>query len=161
MAGLSNEEKTKELLKIKQKFGAVTAENVVREAQDAGHPLHGYFEWDDNKAAHSFRLGQARALIRGCLYQETVNLVSYDAPRFVRDPAMAEHEQGYQDILEIRRNANDARATCMRELKMAIAALRRALRVAGMLGIHQHVSTALNAALAAQTAAQERPDAAD
>lgn len=36
---------------------------VVEAARARNHPLHKHFEWDDTKAAHSFRLSQARAII--------------------------------------------------------------------------------------------------
>lgn len=37
---------------------------VVQEARAKSSPLHAEFEWDDKKAGHEFRLGQARTLIR-------------------------------------------------------------------------------------------------
>jgi hypothetical protein len=36
---------------------------VVNAAKDANSPLHGYFEWNDGKAADQYRLSQARQLI--------------------------------------------------------------------------------------------------
>ncbi len=44
--------------------GPLTADRVLDEAADAKSPLHKYFEWDDRKAAHQYRLEQARRLIR-------------------------------------------------------------------------------------------------
>lgn len=44
--------------------GPLTAERVLNEAMNAKSPLHRYFEWDDQKAAHQYRLEQARRLIR-------------------------------------------------------------------------------------------------
>ena len=41
----------------------LTADLVVSTAQDPSSPLHPYFEWDDNVAAHQWRLNQARGLI--------------------------------------------------------------------------------------------------
>lgn len=38
--------------------------NVVEASRDAGAPLHTAFEWDDGKAAQSWRLEQARYVIR-------------------------------------------------------------------------------------------------
>ena len=43
--------------------GLLSAENVVKCAEDPASPLHKAFEWDDNKASHQFRLWQARVLI--------------------------------------------------------------------------------------------------
>jgi hypothetical protein len=44
--------------------GKLTAQAVVDAAREESSPLHGYFEWDDNKAANEYRLLQARKLIR-------------------------------------------------------------------------------------------------
>jgi hypothetical protein len=44
--------------------GPLTAERVLAEATNPRSQLHRYFEWDDAKAAHSYRVEQARKLIR-------------------------------------------------------------------------------------------------
>ena len=44
--------------------GPLTAERVLDEASDRSSPLYKYFEWDNDKAAHQYRLEQARRLIR-------------------------------------------------------------------------------------------------
>lgn len=44
--------------------GPLTAERVLHEAMNAKSVLHKYFEWDDHKAAHQYRLEQARRVIR-------------------------------------------------------------------------------------------------
>lgn len=44
--------------------GPLTAERVLGEAMNSHSELHKYFEWDDDKAAHQYRLTQARALLR-------------------------------------------------------------------------------------------------
>ncbi len=44
--------------------GPLTADRVLSDAMNARSPLHRYFEWDDQKAAHHYRLEQARRLIR-------------------------------------------------------------------------------------------------
>ena len=44
--------------------GVLTAQLVVEAARDPLHPLHAHFEWDDEKAGESYRVHQARALIR-------------------------------------------------------------------------------------------------
>lgn len=43
--------------------GLIEAEAVVEAASDPESPLHRYFTWDDNEAAHQYRLVQARHLI--------------------------------------------------------------------------------------------------
>lgn len=42
----------------------IQAENVLKVAENTASPLHGFFEWDDDKAAYEWRLNQARYLIR-------------------------------------------------------------------------------------------------
>lgn len=47
-----------------QQQGRLTPPAVVDAARDTRHPLHKHFEWDNAVAAESYRLEQARALIR-------------------------------------------------------------------------------------------------
>lgn len=47
-----------------QQKGRLTPPAVVEAARDARHPLHKYFEWDNEIAAEAYRLDQARVLIR-------------------------------------------------------------------------------------------------
>ena len=44
--------------------GRLTPSAVVEAARDAKSPLNRHFEWDDAKAAQSYRLDQAREIIR-------------------------------------------------------------------------------------------------
>lgn len=46
--------------------GVVTPDDIVIDARKRSSPLHGCFEWNNNKAADAFRKWQARALI-GCV----------------------------------------------------------------------------------------------
>lgn len=43
--------------------GRLTARDLVEEAKSESHPLHRIFEWDNDKAAESFRLIQAQQMI--------------------------------------------------------------------------------------------------
>lgn len=53
------------LAAIHERDGELTAEQVVAEAAaNPDSPLHTRFEWDNSKAAHQYRLEQARSLIR-------------------------------------------------------------------------------------------------
>lgn len=44
--------------------GELEPKAVVDTARDARHPLHPHFEWNDSVAADSYRLDQARGIIR-------------------------------------------------------------------------------------------------
>lgn len=51
---------------IEKRFedGRVTANELVSAARAKRSPIHGYFEWDDVRAADEFRLEQARDYLR-------------------------------------------------------------------------------------------------
>lgn len=54
-----------ELAKIKgHNSGDLTPDMVLKAAEDKASPLHGVFEWDNDKAAHQHRLSTAGLLIR-------------------------------------------------------------------------------------------------
>lgn len=54
----------KELERIRKKYNQLAPRHVVAEAEPETAPLHDCFEWDDAKAANSFREVVARNLIR-------------------------------------------------------------------------------------------------
>ena len=53
-----------ELARIEKEKGSLTPEMVVDESREEDAPLHPVFEWDDRKAAESYRIVQAGSLIR-------------------------------------------------------------------------------------------------
>ena len=55
---------------MRQKNGGfIGAGNVIADAKKKRSPLHGYFEWDDSKAAGEHRLAQARELIGAIVFE--------------------------------------------------------------------------------------------
>lgn len=54
----------KELRRIQKKHGALTPAVVVEESRPETAVLHHRFTWDDDQAAHQFRLWQARQVIQ-------------------------------------------------------------------------------------------------
>lgn len=56
---------------FEEKFplGSILTDAVVEFAQPKTSPIHKYFEWDDTKAAHEFRLDQARKLIKSIVVE--------------------------------------------------------------------------------------------
>lgn len=60
---------------IEARYGELTPTNTVKAARAKAHPLHPFFEWDGRKAAHEYRLEQARRLIRAviCIPKEAVD----------------------------------------------------------------------------------------
>lgn len=72
----------KELSKLERKYGAITPELVVKEAEPEDSVLHKYFQWDDTKAAEAWRLSQARQIIRSVIVISAKTEAS--EPQFVR-----------------------------------------------------------------------------
>jgi hypothetical protein len=64
--GLTKEKKTvhEAVCSLAKKLGhMVTTKEILAEAEKKTSSLHGYFLWDNSKAAHEYRLWQARMLI--------------------------------------------------------------------------------------------------
>lgn len=53
-----------ELQRIYDRDGVIEPETVVEESENPSAPLHSCFEWDDEKAAHKYRITQAQNIIR-------------------------------------------------------------------------------------------------
>lgn len=62
--GFTADEAAEELERIRDKYGDLSPEAVVHESQSEDSLLHGYFCWDDDKAARLYRAQQAQTLIR-------------------------------------------------------------------------------------------------
>lgn len=117
--------------------GQLTAQGVVEAARPTTSPLHPAFEWDDAKAAESYRLVQARSMIKSI---EIVVQSSQDTatPKTVyfNVPQSGETEGGYKsrEVLasnveewELALNAAKVQlAGCLKSLR-AIEELRPAL----------------------------------
>jgi len=50
---------------VRESQGELCAADIVEAARDPRSPLHAYFEWDDEVAAHMWREEQARHMTRG------------------------------------------------------------------------------------------------
>lgn len=99
--------------------------DVVRVARAPDHPLHSRFEWDDTKAAHKWRLDQARELIASVrveFEQSPGKVVKVHAYHHVREAG-----PGYYDTETIVRHES-LRAALVREMTEDIRQLSKRLR---------------------------------
>lgn len=88
----------KALAGIRARRGELTARTVVDEATPEDSPIHPCFEWDNTKAADSYRLQQASTLIRAVItYVDNV-----EAPVYVCVPTV-KHEgfSVYRPVVEV------------------------------------------------------------
>lgn len=131
------------LREIEREFGRVTAKHVVEAARANDHPWHDRIDWNDETAAESHRLAQARALIRSVVLRtRTENRILY-SPAYVRDPDAAPHEQAYASVVSLRSDEDRARAVVIMEFGRVASALRRARELADVLGLGGEVEDML------------------
>ena len=116
--------------------GRVTPEMVLTDAQEPDSPFHDMLDWDNEKAAHSWRLNQCRIIIRSVRY---VAHVSVDrevrSPRYIRDPEAEAGTQGYRDIVSIKTQKDVSREALQVEIDRIMAMLIRASAIAEVLGL--------------------------
>lgn len=110
--------------------GRLTPDAVVAHAQRKDSPLHELFEWDTKKAAHAWRLEQARELIRSVRVVITTERTTISTVAYIRDPDAAPGDQGYVETVRLAHDADRARAALVEEFGRAASALRRAREIA-------------------------------
>ena len=123
-----NAEALEEIRKLEDRRGRLSAEEVLEAARPVASPLHGFFEWDDSKAAEAHRLEQARDLIRRVKIELEFEERVIQTPKYVRDPSRGAKESGYISILKV--NRETARDIMRRELNALGGDLGRVLRIA-------------------------------
>lgn len=97
-----------ELSDLNKQHGHLTPELVVFSALNSDSPLHSLFEWDDGKAGHSFRLWQARKLIRsvkierpdGQLMPKFISLKVEDERHYEEAAVVVQDQDKWTAVLE-------------------------------------------------------------
>lgn len=119
--------------------GILQPEAVVAAAKNAKSPLHAYFEWDDKKASHQWRIEQARRLIRSVRVEVRTTTRVIRAVAYVRNPQAEPSEQGYVETKKLRNDEDLAREAVYHEFARAAAALTRARELSAALGLEDEV----------------------
>lgn len=104
--------------------GHLTPRATVDAARDPQHTLHSHFEWDDEAAADSYRLDQARALIRMIRIEDDER--DEDPPAFL---SVNEGKAGisYRMLGDVLGNA-DLQTAVLRAAERDLAAFERRYR---------------------------------
>ena len=96
----------------------ITAQEVVAMAEKRDSPLHSYFQWDDARAGHRYRLWQARSLLAN------IKITVEDQParqvRLMVSVPSDRRENGYQLLSHAIANS-DARQELKAEIERRIA----------------------------------------
>jgi hypothetical protein len=113
---------------LEDRRGRLTAEQVVEEARPQSSPLHGCFEWDDSKAAESWRIEQARDLIKRVKIVVEIEDKKIRVVAYVRDSDKEATQPGYRALMRIEKRC--ARAVVAEELERVSELLDRAAKIA-------------------------------
>lgn len=113
---------------LEDRRGRLTAEQVVEEARPPSSPIHGCFEWDDSKAAESWRIEQARDLIKRVKIVIEVEEKKVRVVAYVRDADKEATEPGYRALMRVEKRG--ARAILAEELERIVELLDRAAKIA-------------------------------
>jgi hypothetical protein len=113
--------------------GRLTPAAVVEDAKDPDSPLHGYFEWDAQKAAYAYWIEQARTLITSVQVVQRTDSTTVRTVYYVRDPSASQKEQGYVSTETLRSDADMAREALVAEFSRVADMLRRARELAAAL----------------------------
>jgi hypothetical protein len=73
-----------------ERGGKVDPTDLIEAARELGHPCHGDFTWDVDAAALERWRDQARAIIRRCHFDVTVEEVTTRAVMYVSEPSKDE-----------------------------------------------------------------------
>lgn len=104
--------------------GSLEPEAVVEHARSHNSVLHTYFEWDDEKAAHSYRVSQAGDLIRAV--QVDITRSNIEKPKTIRAFVSVKQggERSYTSTLHAM-NDQQLRAQVLATAWAELLALRR------------------------------------
>ena len=84
----------------------IVPERVVEVAQNETSRLHKYFNWDDEDAAHQYRLEQARHLIRSITVEYIVEKENKETIRAFYNVADEENKHAYVSLESVMSNAD-------------------------------------------------------
>lgn len=127
-----------------EKDGRLTPNAVLEDAAERDSPLHDFFEWDDSKAGHAYRLDQARTLIKSVMVVVVTETKRVTSVAYVRDPTAPSDVQGYVSVAKLRSDPELARAAIIAEFARVTAMLERARALAIVLGAEDKVQAIID-----------------
>ena len=113
--------------------GILRPRDVVAAARDKKSPLHGRFEWSNDKAAEAWREEQARRLIHEVKYVFTTETRKISSVYYLRDTQT--EDQGYLSQPRVRTEEQRAVETIAEEFGRVRALLERTRDIAIGLGL--------------------------
>jgi hypothetical protein len=124
----------------------ITAEILVQAARSPSHPLHGDFDWNDTRAAHRYRLDQARSLIASVRVIIETSTRRLAAPCYIRDVTMAPGP-GYVATARLRSEREAAEESLVAEMVRLQAQLERCREISSALDLEEAFDAMLQTAI--------------
>lgn len=122
------EEAIAELKALEDRRGRITPQEVVEAATPEDSPLHGCFEWDDEKAGAAYRIDQARELLKRVKIEVVIEDRTIRTVGYVRDTSRDVSESGYVATMKV--TALAANDLLRAELQAVSADLSRVVNLA-------------------------------
>lgn len=126
---------------LETETGRLTPRLVVEAARKKDSPLHALFNWDTREAAAKWWEQRAREILASVHYQYQTTEFSVRVPAYVVDTTTK--GQGYRSTVALRDDQEAARESLIYTLETAAGHLRRALDLAGPLGLSGEVDALL------------------
>lgn len=136
---ISHAEKLQLLRQLEDGAGRIDPDSLVAAASAASHPLHGHFEWNDTEAARKYRRVQAQSLIRSIHLTVTIENLPLVIPAYVRE-MRGETIAGYRAVMQVRSDADSARATVVDAMQRVASAVKRAKSLAAVFGVAEYLA---------------------
>lgn len=105
---------------------------VVFDAKKASSPLHSFFEWNDAKAGHNYRMEQAGKLIRSIRLKVEYTSHTVKAPVYVQD---TRKDEGYIAVKDLKTDEEHAAEVLTRRLGAIHTSVLTAQTLAEELGL--------------------------
>ena len=122
---------------LSDRNGHISPAIVIRAALPEDSPIHELFEWDDNIAAEAHRISQAQTVIRFVRLEIEIRKQTIVCPFYVPDPERPPKSRRYLELTRAARDAEIAREVLANEMVRVVGAIRRAKKVALVLGLNQ------------------------
>jgi hypothetical protein len=139
--------------------GHISPSNVIAAARDPASPIHGDFEWNVGAAAEQYWLDQARTLIRFVKVEVQIERRTVVAPYYVPDPERPANSSRYIELTVAGLNAEMARSIVIAELDRLALGIRRAQKIAAVLGLSEMLDALFDNVRTIRTAAERKRDA--
>jgi hypothetical protein len=128
------------ILALQDASGKLTAAALVADARNKKSPIHDLFDWDPKRAIERDLLLQAREVIGAVRIVVTTDNTTVRAPYYVHVPGEGE---GYRAVSSLRNDPAQARESLIYTLQITSGHLRRAMDLAGPLGLAGEVDLLL------------------